>query len=776
MSTSVKVDNLYVQFNDTYTDSSPNLVSGDEIKTIAAKIHKRFEDMGDAAYRNVDTAPEEYSSDLIESGAVYDIEQSVKTTESVEFKNFLYLDNTTWVQGNEDYTLTSSISDIPAGNYKFIVSGAGVGSDKIDSAQFYNASGTLVGTCNPIYTGAISKYDNNFTLTGTATKIVLTCQTNANVTNQTASVIPQNSLDLTYSSYYGSTKSTYDSLKYLTDSGYKNLIDYDKLYPWPITTASGIDFTNNFDGTVTISGTSTSNITIPLGESLNIVCDTDMMFYGGLTGGSDSTYFIRLHLNGTTKSDYGDGVIIPKNSTLTSISVVVYTNAVITTQTICPTLTPLCNWNTSHETVKHIDNTQDIKNKYLTDIIDHGYKNIVDLHWLPYKQTINGVEWTVDPDSGTISAVRTSSSPNNSVLYILYGTNPNQVNLQMDENTVCSGCTGGGDSSYELQVAWRQTSGATTYLQKQYNDPIMIRKGYIRYIACIVKSGYSAGKVTFKPMFLTKRNYNISTAFKPYCAPADTVYQSVTNHDTALINLIDTGNKNLCKFSRAPGSYGPSDTGGTTFTINADNSVSFNAPSNVIYYSFRIVGDPSTTGWQYGIPIPKGKYILTGLGSSSSSASYRYILGITTASTATRQSISIYEDYEFEVTNDTTRIDLAVYVASYNTVSATVYPMICAKSAYNISTKYVPYYESNAELSAAVVPVTKTTITDTSAQALTNCVIAGDVSSLAGKTSGYVVVRTTVLDYNASHVMQVAEFSDGVRKTRLYNGSWQSWV
>lgn len=775
MSTSVKVDNLYVQFNDEYTDTSPNLVSGDEIKTIAAKIHKRFGDMGYAAYRDVDTEPEEYSSDLIESGAVYDIEQAVKATESVEFKNLLYLYNTTWVQGNEDYTLTSSISDIPAGSYKFIVSDVSGG--KIDSAQFYNSSGTLIGACTPIYTGTISKYDNDFTLTGTATKIVLTNSINTDFNNQTASIIPQDSLDLTYSPYYGSTKSTYDSLKYLTDSGHKNFIDYDKLYPWPLTTTSGITFTNNFDGTVSISGTASSNTTVTLGESLNIVCDTDMMFYGGLTGGSDSTYFIRLSIgNGSTKSDYGNGVIIPKNTTINSISVVVYTGAVITTQNICPTLTPLSNWNTSHETVKHMDDTQDIKDKYLTDVIDHGYKNIIDLHWLPYKQTINGVEWTVDPENGTISATRTSANANNSVLYILYGSNPNQVNLQMDENTVCSGCTGGGDSSYELQVAWKPTSSGTTYLQKQYSDPIMIRKGYIRYIACIVKSGYSANNVVFRPMFLTKRNYNVSTAFKPYCAPADTVYQSVTNHDTALINLIDTGNKNLCKFNRVPGSYGPTDTGGTTFTINADNSVSFNAPSNVTYYAFRVVGDPSTTGWQYGIPIPRGRYILTGLGSNSSTASYRYILGITTSSTTTRQSISIYEDYEFEVTNDTTRIDLSVYVASYNSVSATVYPMICAKSAYNISNKYVPYYASNAELSTAVVPVTKTTITDTSAQALTNCVIAGDVSSVAGKTSGYVVIRTTVLDFNATHVMQVAEFSDGVRKTRLYNGSWQSWV
>lgn len=770
MALSIKCDALNVEFQDNYTDTSPNLVSGDEIKTIAAKIHKRFENMGDAAYRNVDEEPEEFSSDLIESGAVYDTEQAVKATESVEFKNFLYLDNTTWVQGNEDYTLTSSISDIPAGNYKFIVSGAGVSSDKIDSAQFYNASGTLVGTCNPIYTGAISKYDNNFTLTGTATKIVLTCQTNANVTNQTASVIPQNSLDLTYSPYYGSTKSTYDSVKYLTDSGYKNLIDYDKLYPWPITTASGIDFTNNFDGTVTISGTSTSNITIPLGESLNIVCDTDMMFYGGLTGGSDSTYFIRLHLNGTTKSDYGDGVIIPKNSTLTSISVVVYTNAVITTQTICPTLTPLSNWNTSHEMVKHIDSTQDIKNKYLTDVIDHGYKNIIDLHWLPHKQTINGVDWTVDPENGTISATRTSANANNSVLYLLYGANPNQVNLQMNENTVCFGCTGGGDSSYELQLAWRQTSNSTTYLQKQYSDPIMIRKGYIRYIACIVKSGYSANNVVFRPMFLTKRNYNVSTAFKPYCAPADTVYQSVTNHDTALINLIDTGPKNVANWNASTQTITD-----VTFTVNdADRTVTTTASGTAAARRQK--------GLNFTVPatLPAGDYVLSGCPSGGEvSGTVKYCLYVWDFTDSVRISQNDTGDgVIFNWTpNPAHTYQIGVDIRSgTNPNGLTFKPMICAKSAYNISNKYVPYYASNAELSAAVVPVTKTNITDTSAQALTNCVIAGDVSSLAGKTSGYVVIRTTVLDFNANHVMQVAEFSDGVRKTRLYNGSWQSWV
>lgn len=774
MSTSVKVDNLYVQFNDTYTDASPNLVSGDEIKTIAAKIHKRFDDMGDAAYREVDTSPEEHSDDLIESGAVYDIEQAVKATESVEFKNFLYLYNTTWAQENENYTLTSSISDIPAGSYKVIITGTT--GDKIDKAQFYNSSGTLVGTCSPIYKGNVSKYDNNFTLTGTATKIVLTNKVTTNFTNQTASIIPQNSLDLTYSPYYGSTKSTYNSLKYLTDSGYKNFIDYDNLFPYPYDESTGITFTNNYDGTITISGTATSDTSVSLGSSLNIVCDTDMMFYCGIAGGDSNTYFIRLFTSDGLKNDYGNGVVVPKNTIVTGITIVAKNGSVISSQNIYPTLTPLYNWNTSHETVKHIDNIQDIKDKYLTDVIDNGYKNIIDLHWLPYKQTINGVEWTVNPENGTISATRTSANTSNSVLYILYGANPNQVDLQMDETTVCSGSTGGGDSSYEIQVAWRNAPSATTYIQKQYNDPIMIRKGYIRYIACIVKSGYSANNVVFRPMLLSKRNYNVSTTFKPYCAPSDTVYQSVTNHDTALINLIDTGNKNVCKYCRAPGTYGPTDTGGTTFTINADNSVSFNAPSNVTYYSFRVVGDPSNTGWKYGMPIPRGKYILTGLGSNSSTSSYRYLLAICTSSTSPRASTSIYNDYEFEVTNDTTRIDLSVYVASNNTVSATVYPMICAKSAYNISNKYVPYYASNAELSAAVVPVTKTNITDTSAQALTNCVISGSVSSVAGKTSGYVIIRTTVLDFNAAHVMQVAEFSDGIRKTRIYNGSWQSWV
>lgn len=94
----VKVDNLYVQFNDTYTYSSPNLVSGDEIKTIAAKIHKRFSSMGTCAYK-------EYTDSIDNADA-----SEIPTVEAVVDKLQEYRENS--VQDNIDYVQTSAISSV----------------------------------------------------------------------------------------------------------------------------------------------------------------------------------------------------------------------------------------------------------------------------------------------------------------------------------------------------------------------------------------------------------------------------------------------------------------------------------------------------------------------------------------------------------------------------------------------------------------------------------------------------------------------------------------
>ena len=56
--------------------------------------------------------------------------------------------------------------------------------------------------------------------------------------------------------------------------------------------------------------------------------------------------------------------------------------------------------------------------------------------------------------------------------------------------------------------------------------------------------------------------------------------------------------------------------------------------------------------------------------------------------------MSLYEDYAFEVANDVTRFDLALYVATGVTIASpgvTYRPMLCPVDAFRMTTAFQPY-------------------------------------------------------------------------------------
>ena len=178
------------------------------------------------------------------------------------------------------------------------------------------------------------------------------------------------------------------------------------------------------------------------------------------------------------------------------------------------------------------------------------------------------------------------------------------------------------------------------------------------------------------------------------------IQSDITDLQQNIADLIDTGSKNIMNNTAVTGEHN-----NVLFTVNPDLSVTLSGGAASAYYSFRIAGDQSDTSYAMQIPIPPGTYILTGLGGNASALTYRYILGLRTASDQTRVSTSIYEDYEFTVTTETTRFDLAIYTATgaeYNNPTITVYPMILPKWKWMITQKYLPYSPSNAELAAMI--------------------------------------------------------------------------
>ena len=222
----------------------------------------------------------------------------------------------------------------------------------------------------------------------------------------------------------------------------------------------------------------------------------------------------------------------------------------------------------------------------------------------------------------------------------------------------------------------------------------------IRIYASDSSSGSSDDYVyVLRPMLCRKSYYTMDPTFM-FHTPNDAELDAREQVDRErLIEILDNGPKNLVNYTRGTHTHR-----NTTFTNNGDGTCTVTTSNGASqqYHSYRIVGDPDSTGWQYGVPIPKGKYVLTGLPSGAASTTYRYILGITTSSTATRSSTSIYDDeYQFEVTNDTTRIDLAIYVATNVNLPSpgvTYYPMISRLEDYDLSPTFQPYRPSYQEL------------------------------------------------------------------------------
>lgn len=174
------------------------------------------------------------------------------------------------------------------------------------------------------------------------------------------------------------------------------------------------------------------------------------------------------------------------------------------------------------------------------------------------------------------------------------------------------------------------------------------------------------------------------------------IQKSIQDISDIMVNLINTGNKNLVCNTAQTGTHN-----GVTFTVNDDLSVTMSGGIATQYYSFRIAGNQADTSYQYQIPIPRGTYILSGLPTGAMSSTFRYVLGIRTDAEETRVSTSVYDDaYEFTVDNNTTRFDLAIYTATgaNYTNPIQIFPMISRKDEFVFTPDYVSGSPSNADL------------------------------------------------------------------------------
>lgn len=156
----------------------------------------------------------------------------------------------------------------------------------------------------------------------------------------------------------------------------------------------------------------------------------------------------------------------------------------------------------------------------------------------------------------------------------------------------------------------------------------------------------------------------------------------------ALVELVDSGAKNLAPNSAADGSAS-----GVNFVINADKSVTVNGTS-----TGGIFFELSRT-----VSLKKGSYVLSGGAAVEGGQTVRISLSTEKSTSAALYLQSGATPTEFTLEEDMSGLFVCVRIPSgVTSTGAVVYPMICTKAAWDISQQYVPSRPSWDEIVARI--------------------------------------------------------------------------
>lgn len=156
-----------------------------------------------------------------------------------------------------------------------------------------------------------------------------------------------------------------------------------------------------------------------------------------------------------------------------------------------------------------------------------------------------------------------------------------------------------------------------------------------------------------------------------------------------LIDLVDNGAKNKIFVDR----INTTNANGVTYTINNDGTITANGTPSGTSPSYVVAATLDGSTYKNFAEFCNGDNVLSGCPSGGSSSTYRMYI---TGTGYTREDFGT----GVELT-DTSVSPLYLILYIYNGYTAdnlTFKPMICNKSAWDISQKYVPYVPTNAEL------------------------------------------------------------------------------
>ena len=275
-------------------------------------------------------------------------------------------------------------------------------------------------------------------------------------------------------------------------------------------TRNGLTLTPLEGGAVRVNGTATATTVFFQSEYVDTWASGDYILSGCPTGGSASTYFMRMYRTGgnTLATDTGSGATFTGQTGL-SAAIVVINGTTLNNVTFYPMIRLATE---SDATYAPYSNICPINGAESVTVKRTG-KNM--LENIGTSATINGVTFTVNADR----SVSTSGTASGRAEFWITGSgfyeDVNPLN-----NTVLTGCPeGGGEGKYAVLLRQYGTNPFPASYDFGRGISISMEEGAKRFaVAIVIYSGQNANGLTFRPMIRpasisddTYEPYNVQT-------------------------------------------------------------------------------------------------------------------------------------------------------------------------------------------------------------------------------------------------------------------------
>lgn len=446
--------------------------------------------------------------------------------------------------------------------------------------------------------------------------------------------------------------------------------------------SGGITFVKGTDGIISASGTATTDVSYILDPNFTPIAGVEYRLWGCYTNGSDSTYsLVAEGSSGDVVSchDSNDGITFNATSEVYNIYISVKNGTTLSNATFSPMLSIVGTESESYTPyVPSVQTQVNDVTEIAESMVDRVSKNLIKI--VPTNHY--GVEISID-DEGQMVLNGTNTSSSNQIykmglVYLEAGVHYTLVDDAITEEGAYYVHLRDSES---LDTQGGQFMNTLGYACKDFT--VETSRYYL--VAVRIVGSATFDNMVLRPMLCRRSDYEASTKFVPYVTPTSEFQAQIKPIAEASVTLVDRVAKNLIKPV-------PTEHYGVSITVDEDGQVVLNGTNTsatnqvyrmgVVYLEvgvrYTLVDETITDGSTYYVHI-RDSEALDNLGN----------LLVSTASANAK---------DFTVDASRNYLVAIAIAGSAAYTDLTLRPMLCLRSDYEISTKFVPYADSNLEL------------------------------------------------------------------------------